>query len=398
MMKTLTGERGLTLIEVVIVMAVAGIILPVILGVFYLLVWMPAQRDNILTALNDVRTAAQQIVDDGNKAQSFAPACAPDYGTLSWTDYSSSPVTQEIRYYYAQGNLYREHKAGGTVVSSTAIARHIADYRDVRFEVEGRWVKVHLKSTVGTVSRETTVYFQPRSQPGGKAGPVLGRNWVILAGEVSDQPSKVIEWSGNGSKVEGDIHSNSDIFLSGSSNQFSGVGEARLSFWGGGSDNTFGEKYEGAPVISLPPPCSLSEYLQPYTFSWSGNVKLKDAPEVWEDYPARTRLKPGVYHSGGKLQLSRSGVSGRVTFVAPDIVISGDNLKLTPYAIGVLLYSSGTGDSGITISGDESNFSGELYALGGRIDISGDDISLKGKIIAQRVKVSGSFRTLTPAE
>jgi prepilin-type N-terminal cleavage/methylation domain-containing protein len=381
-------QRGVTLIEMIIVLAISGIIMAPIAAAFYQFIYLPTLQADKLTTISDLRNATVWLTEDSRSAQLFTPSCSPDYGTFNWTDYTASPPkTYAARYYYADGSLYRELSEDEQVVSTISIARHIENYDDIRFTVTGALLIVEIKSTIesirGPVSTEDIIRIRPRSG-------AFARAWAIFAGQESPEPDKIIHWSGSDSTVTGNIHSNSDIHISGSNNQVSGLAEAHLTFGGGGEDNTFGQKVEGADILPMPLNCGLTNYFQPYTFSWAGDVNLNTIDEVWEDYPQKKKLKPGVYYATGKIQLPGNDVSGNVTLIGDKVHVAGSESSLTAYTNGVVIYATGTGSEAIKISGDEGTFSGVIYAANGLVDISGSDVTVDGSIIGLQVKLTGS--------
>ena len=218
---------------------------------------------------------------------------------------------------------------------------------------------------------------------------------AIFAAQEGSAPDNVLDWTGSGAIVTGNIHSNSDIRISGSNNQITGLAEANLGFNISGSGNTFGSQDAAAPICHIPvnlfPP---QDFFAPYTFSFTGNVDLKTIDEVWLDPPTKTMLKPGVYFTTGTLTLSGSGVTGNVTLIGDEVKISGSDTTLTAFSNGVVLYGTGTSNQAVKVSGSDETFTGIIYAPNGGIDISGSNEAVAGGVVGQRVKLSGSSSTI----
>ncbi len=102
------AERGMTLMEVVIALAVSGILLTSLASILAGIVRIPVKVSSELAASQGIQNAVLAITEDANIAQSFAPGEAPDYGTFTWTEYTSaSPVRVTARYYWADEKLFR---------------------------------------------------------------------------------------------------------------------------------------------------------------------------------------------------------------------------------------------------------------------------------------------------
>ena len=131
---------------------------------------------------------------------------------------------------------------------------------------------------------------------------------------------------------------------------------------------------------------------EPFTFDFVGDVNLADEESVWVDSGDRTQLKPGVFHATGTMTISSSdNLRGQATFIADQIVLGGDDSKLTPFQDGVLFFATGssTGGLSVTINGDNQVLSGIVYAPAGTVTVNGDGLIMDGSIFANRFSWSG---------
>ena len=146
-MSSLT-QRGLTLIEVIIVLALIALIMPPTVMAMYQFLWIAPQNSDALTLDHDLRMAAQWISRDGRQAQTFTPGSKPDYEPFRWEDYPSPPVTSyTVRYYHEGSSLMRELTVNGSS-STISIARNIQSYEDISFQLVGSVVTVTLRVTI----------------------------------------------------------------------------------------------------------------------------------------------------------------------------------------------------------------------------------------------------------
>lgn len=144
-MKGLASQRGFTMIEAIVALAITGFLMSILGTSFFLLSQTPAQLGDQLTALEDLRFAARWLTRDGSLAQTFTAGTSPpyaqqtggssDYGYFSWTDYTGAvSVTRATAYTYSGTQLLRQEYQGSTLVDTQAVARNIAGYGDVNFQ------------------------------------------------------------------------------------------------------------------------------------------------------------------------------------------------------------------------------------------------------------------------
>ena len=169
--------------------------------------------------------------------------------------------------------------------------------------------------------------------------------FLVFADDESAGSTNVLDWSGGTKTVYGDIHSNSDIVISGSNNIATGLAEAVLGFNISGTGNTFGSQDPAAVVLPMPinlyPP---EDFFTPYQFEFTGDVNLKEIDAVWLDLPEKTQLKDGVYFATGTLTLSGQGITGNVTLIGDKVSVTANSITLTAFANDVVIYATGTDD------------------------------------------------------
>ena len=161
-------EKGLTLVEIVIVMTIGAMVVALMVPAIQLIVRLGPRLDNELAVVNDLDIARRWLIRDGQAFRSFTVLSSPGYGRFEWTDYTGElPVKYTVTYSYDAENtsLTREERRNGVVKSTLRIARNILTEGDVKFEVRDGIVSVNITSTVGNVSRSANVIVASRRNP-----------------------------------------------------------------------------------------------------------------------------------------------------------------------------------------------------------------------------------------
>ncbi|MBI4180969.1 MAG: prepilin-type N-terminal cleavage/methylation domain-containing protein [Chloroflexi bacterium] len=84
------GQRGMTLIEIVIASAIVALLLPALLGGVWLMVKVVATRGGQLAVENRQQLARYWITRDANSADNFTAGSGITYGIFSWSDYTGA--------------------------------------------------------------------------------------------------------------------------------------------------------------------------------------------------------------------------------------------------------------------------------------------------------------------
>ncbi len=162
------AEKGFTLIEVVIGLAITGILATIVAAAIPMaLAWAPRQA-NELSVEEDLSFARYWLTRDANAAETFVPLSAPQYGTLRWSNFSgASMVSYNVTYSYdsATTSLIRAEWQNNVLQSSLPIARKILSQNATQFTWSAgtRRLTANVTSTivdapgVGDHSRSATV-------------------------------------------------------------------------------------------------------------------------------------------------------------------------------------------------------------------------------------------------
>ena len=132
MIKILKGnQKGMALIEVLMVTAIAGILTGAFSSAIFSLIHHTESSNSHMTAACSIETAARCISNDGQMAQNtdLTPgAAAVNSLNLSWTD----PVNgdfYEINYFLSGEELRREYSLNSVVQDTRTIARYVSSLK-----------------------------------------------------------------------------------------------------------------------------------------------------------------------------------------------------------------------------------------------------------------------------
>ena len=204
--------------------------------------------------------------------------------------------------------------------------------------------------------------------------------------------------NGNGNHINGDVHSNGSIFVSG--NNTSSVGDVEYG-------NSCTPATVTGGITSTSGPTNVPN--QAYPLSWTAasfTCTYKVTSGVFDVtngsyYQSAGVLKPGVYCStgGGGLQVNASNISGNVTFIADGpIQINGNSLNFTAYSNNVWLYSSYSPASMYTnvmqVGNDSLTWTGDVFAPNGLIAANGTGDNITGSIIGKYVQIGATNWTM----
>lgn len=194
------------------------------------------------------------------------------------------------------------------------------------------------------------------------------------------------QMSGSRLRVEGDVHCNQTLKMTGNDVTVTGTGETRDGCFIQGKGNGPARQARSA---EKPYPLTVNpDALGQPTFSYNGDVNLNDRREVWA---APGKLKPGIYRASGRLVLSTNGCSGKVTLIAREIQLPGKDHTLEAYAGGVLACATG---AALHVTGNGGTYKGLFCAADGQFQMTGHDNCIEGMVMADRVQMDGSVNTI----
>ena len=241
---------------------------------------------------------------------------------------------------------------------------------------------------------------------------------------------KAYDGSGNKSEVIGGIHSNDDLYLSGSDYHFHGRATHVEGYTPAGTNNTFDASSPANGSIITNPLVGLQtnmfapggaqvQGMTVHNLSSGGTVNTGRL--ILEGYynPSTGQMAEGVYYAGNNaIEISDSNMTGTVTFVSNNqIKISGSDNSFTAYIDSLLIFSNkqpaepckdwvvDVGGSGnpepvvshvpdfnnpVVVQESSNIYRGLIYAPRGQVVTSGSKSTIRGAILAQAIKLNGS--------
>jgi hypothetical protein len=279
------------------------------------------------------------------------------------------------------------------------------DYVTVRLE---RTQTTFLGSVLGITNATMRACATARAQSG-EGG------YAIFAND-SCPSVDTLEMSGSVNVVDGMVHSNCHLKIPGSTNDFNDdttycagsacANDGTLTV--SGSGNTFDPPIAQSGLEPWPAPydayadfpCGANR-AGVAGMDFTSDTDLSSVPGAWLDWPTKKKLKPGVYCTTQKLEISGSNVTGNVTLVSLKLLkVNGSNFNITAYWNDVLLFSEeGPANDAMDVSGSGGAWVGLMLAPKGKIKFQGSsNLSVQGGLIGYQVVASGSSWDLAALE
>lgn len=166
MKKLKRDQRGLTLIELVIVIAITGLITTAITMTVFQVFNMNTRASNHMTAVSQVQHAGKLVSEDILEAQSVNATGSSGFPlTLTWTEVGAPGDSHTIIYTLEDGELWRSESVNGGNSTLTRVAEYINDNpADTYCDWDSEVLTFKVTATVGEQS-ETRVY-EVKPRPG----------------------------------------------------------------------------------------------------------------------------------------------------------------------------------------------------------------------------------------
>ncbi len=157
-------QKGFTLVELLVALAVGSLVIMGAFGVIYQVVWGTSRTNSQVVALTDVHYAALQLKKDLIMAQTtdLTDGVPQNSATLSWTDYTSPSEEfgwEEDRDHSSAYNLLSDGVLQRTYdeTITSIVGRNITS---LNFTRNGRVINVVITATKGDVTpRSETLEF-----------------------------------------------------------------------------------------------------------------------------------------------------------------------------------------------------------------------------------------------
>lgn len=376
-------------------MAVSALVVVPLLSTMFMMVAIPQATGTEATTVHQTNKTVQLIGTDFRSGQVMALGEGNVLGTVGTTDFSFAEATNRTSDWGwdpATGSMTFGSNADGKSSYSLTVSRFIEERQNVSFaareDISPDLIETAVTWTADVPGRELSRRQSVLNYLRAPARQPSAGGYVLFA--TGD-----IKWSGSDGVALGNVHANGTVTVSGSDHHaVAGSVEGATDVVVSGSDNGF--DFVNSRAALLPMPVSYRREDFPCTFTFPGDVTLESVSEVWLD-EKKELLKPGVYCSPGRIELSGSHVTGQVTFIGGEVKVSGSETRLFAYRDGLLALAEGPGLEAFHLSGSDPLLRGVVYAPNGRAKISGSDVRLDGSIFAKEVEVTGSESVLVYA-
>ena len=226
-------------------------------------------------------------------------------------------------------------------------------------------------------------------------------NYLIYSGNTypggfSVRRQNILTMTGSNHNIYGDVHSNYEIDISGSSTTITGACEAVGDIDYGSNNVT--NPVTGASFVPMPDFSSavptIKAQAQAAGQYFSGDFDKNDCGST-------LNITQPVYVEGDA-NLSGISFSGQgCIYVEGEIKITGTSTSYTSDSM-ICMYSNHTSarksDYAIDFSGSNKDFKGMLYAPKGGITVTGSDYNFNGSIIGTIVDIAGSQKNFYEAD
>ncbi len=252
------------------------------------------------------------------------------------------------------------------------------------------------------------------------ATPPLGGPYAVFAG--SQTCAEAISFSGANRTINGGVHSNNDMKITGAGTTINGdatfmngsIPSGNITY-NPSTDNPrrleedleYPEVFEIEHYAPGGSKALLAMSQLRYHYAGSADINVTWLTLNLAYNPLTKTIAPGLYYTSGNIDLSGHGYNASgATFVTSsgDIHFNGNNFNFSAWdPDGLLLFSNknqsscSAGQAVIKLNGNTHSWVGIMYAPRGPLDFSGTNIvaSLNGRLVAQTVNLSGSNQLLT---
>jgi prepilin-type N-terminal cleavage/methylation domain-containing protein len=161
-MKLKTTEKGFTLIEVVIALALAGAIMGVMSASISTILRTTAQNDEWNVNLRQVQNAGHWITNDALMAQAVSTNTTGVFLSLKWSDWnniSSNQYNNNIQYVLSGGTLTRSLNGGPAILISQYI---VSNNTTCTWDTTLQQLTVHIRASEAKRYADGTYQIRPR--------------------------------------------------------------------------------------------------------------------------------------------------------------------------------------------------------------------------------------------
>ena len=335
--------------------------------------------------------AVYQLPDQTGARTRLSDVVTANNAANSWPDVSIAPNSDVI--FYGPGSEVPHYGQLTDKQRAITVTAHVND-----------------KYTFGRIAGLIDMHTQRsataiRSESGGQ--------WpAIFAMHEAETTEDDIAMHGGGAKINGDIHSNGSIKLTG--NDYTINGQIRYRWTLSGDLDHFAPtggivhmKPETWPTWPEPYPVGLpwwspsgvwgfGEVRQHFVDSTDLSVFVYNSDQDWKG----GTLAPGIHIVDGDVTIKNGVVMENVTLVVKGKITTNGNgaiKKLTPYVddMSLVSYASSSNQPAIKFNGADQVSAGTIFAPNGPITYNGGN-RYQGSVIGYQVTFNGNGSTISP--
>jgi Flp pilus assembly protein TadG len=252
------------------------------------------------------------------------------------------------------------------------------------YNSNGSQIKVSLSKTVGGIFGGVFgIGSETISASAVAATSSSGSTSSFFASDTTCSDN-TINVNGNNIAIGGGVHSNGAFGQNGNNNSYGATtygGPNGCSYSNTGNNNTF---TSGPTVDSNTEPWPEDFSTNPPACTYSA------ASFTWNT--SNLTLPSGVYCATGAMTINGNNITGSVTLIANSLSLNGNNLSLTPYTDGLLIYQKGTG--ALTVNGNNL-VDATIFAPNATVVLNGNNGAGSGYVEAKDITVNGNNYTFT---
>ena len=211
---------------------------------------------------------------------------------------------------------------------------------------------------------------------------------LAIFGYEDDCKELGVRCNGDGMNITGGIHSNGVLHVNGNDNSAGGAtsgGPNECDPYVTGSNVDFG----GEPL----PVEDFTFHDWPVFFTKSQFTCTYTADQFKFNQNNFT-IPSGVYCANQLFVANGYDQTGKITVIAPEILIDGDRQKFEPYSLDLLFFATGTKE--MILDGNQYQWKGVIFHPNGRVKINGDHSSVfLGLIEGVTVEINGNGFNMT---
>jgi prepilin-type N-terminal cleavage/methylation domain-containing protein len=171
----LKNNRGMTLVEVLIALAIGAFICTAAIGILTQVLILPPRAGNDMLAMRQVQNAGYYISQDGVQSQNItatAPSGFPLYiSFVGWPEnVTSNPTKTYITYSLIAGNILqrlmvvKDEKSNAVISQSQlSVADHISSIT-AQYSIVNKLLTVTVTARIDTATENRTYQISPRSR------------------------------------------------------------------------------------------------------------------------------------------------------------------------------------------------------------------------------------------